>query len=687
VSARQLSVSTIFSIVSLCTALEGSAQERFIEYVVVKGDTCEGIAHKLYGSPKLCYRMLAKYNKFDKKFRIEPGQVLKLPTKEELSAPEPDAELVERRGGVEARKPDDQSWFKAVLGEKLWSRWRVSTEQRSTARLAFTRDASSLELRESTLVIIYGPSANEAAAKAGGRAELERGTLRSRLGELSGKPSKLIVDTPAAQASLEGGAAIVAVEPQDGTTRVVNHTGKSVEVSGRDPVKKKVSKKRVALPVNTGSKVEPGKDPSPPKPLPPAPAWTDSAPLIVPIWGDAGVVELDWQPPSQAAVVRLELSSQESGQGLLDVQEVPGQVSRARLEGLPAGEYWARLASVDADAFEGIPGPARQIVVKSFNPQWVGRAAEAAAPLPGHALATPGVRCALGDGAPVERLVMPRAGRFEARCVDTQGHGLPPLPIEVSPVVVRLIEPAAAPAAPPGEPLRLVLSTEPALEALAVEAPEGWSVAELPGRDVQGRWVLTVVASAGARPGPLRILSGDGEVKGEVGEVGLSVGQMPPPAPVEVARPAWSVQPMWSYSALYSAGYKLGDVQLDRGWRVGLRAGRVLTPGLSLELGGFGGRLITEAGDGRVTVVGGDLGVLWRFTDGLTPFVTATTGVDMALGDDGGLLWTLGAGAGLLSPVSEVLDFRLEVREVVAPLAAEGLGLHTQLGMSLVVRF
>jgi hypothetical protein len=667
----------------LLLAPELYAQERVIEYVVVKGDTCEGIARKLYGSPKFCYKMLSKYNKFDKKYKLEPGQVLRLATREELEN-EPDAELAERRGAVEARKPDDQSWFKATLGEKLWSRWRVSTEQRASARIEFTEDQSSLDLRESTLVVIYGPDNSKVSARAGARAELERGTLRSRLGELSGKPSTVTVETPAASASLSGGQTIVSVEAKGGTTRVANHTGKKVEVSGRDPVKKKVSKKRVKLPPNTGSKVEPGKEPTPPRPLPSAPGWDASSPIIAMTWGDTGSAQIDWTSASQAANVRLELSEREDGTGLLDAQLVPGNLSRARLEGLPIGEYWVRLAAIDADGFEGIPGPARRLVVKLATPVWIGRA-EGQPILPGQVLTLDGARCAIGDGEPVQRLVMPRAGSFAVRCVEADGAALPSLAVEVSPVALVSVTPGEQVVATSGQPVEISFETEPALEQLAVVAPEGWRVASAPARD-GARWSLTLVADEGASAGALQLVTGEG---GEVGALPLAAQQ----APGVVSRPdvivsyPWSIQPMLSYSALYNDGYKLGDVRLRRGWRSGLRLGRELGAGVSLELEGYAGRLLPESQLKRVTVAGGQLGALWRPLRGLSPFVQVGSGVELGFGDAEGMLWTVSGGAGLLSPVTERLDFRLEVRQVVAPLGADGVGMYTSAGLGLSLRF
>jgi hypothetical protein len=63
------------------------------------------------------------------------------------------------------------------------------------------------------------------------------------------------------------------------------------------------------------------------------------------------------------------------------------------------------------------------------------------------------------------------------------------------------------------------------------------------------------------------------------------------------------------------------------------------------------------------------------------------SGVELGFGDAEGMLWTVSGGAGLLSPVTERLDFRLEARQVVAPLGADGVGMYTSAGLGLSLRF
>jgi hypothetical protein len=281
---------------------------------------------------------------------------------------------------------------------------------------------------------------------------------------------------------------------------------------------------------------------------------------------------------------------------------------------------------------------------------------------------------------------MPRAGRFEVSCVGEGSEAPAPLVVEVAPVAVSQVAPSDAVVAAPAEAVEVSFLTSPAVDALSVEPPAGWSVTQAPTRD-GARWRVTVVPAAGAQPGLLRLIAGAG---GEIGDVPLSVAaglgdDVPDVAPE--ARP-WSVQPLFSYSALYSGGYRFDERAVSRGWRAGARLGRALGGGLSLEAEAHVGRLIVDGERAeRVSVAGGQLGGAWRMSAGLSPFVSLGSGAELGLGELGGALWTVSAGAGLLSPVSEQLDFRLELREVIAPLADGGPGLQTQAGFSLMLRF
>jgi hypothetical protein len=489
------------------------------------------------------------------------------------------------------------------------------------------------------------------------------------------------VETPSAQAALTGGEALVMVEAKGGTTRVANHTGKKVEVSGYDPVKKKASKKKVTLPVNTGSKVEVGKDPTPPRPLPAPPSWPSTSPIIADSLGETGVVEVEWTAVSQVSNVRLELSRREDGGELVDAQLVPGALSRARFEGLPVGEYWVRLAAIDDDGFEGLVGPARRLVLNKrrvLTPRFEGRA-DGAPVLPGHIMTLDGMRCALPGETPARRLVMPYSGTLTLECVTEAGDPAPPVVVEVARVELVGLSPAAQIRSERGRAVEVSFATTPAVDRLTIQPPDGWRSTQPV--LVGDRWSMKLTPGKTAEAGPLRLFGGAG---GSLGSVPLEVvGAVEQEVAAEGA--VWSAQPLLSYSALYSDGYRFEEQRVERGLRVGARLNRELGAEFALEGEAYLGHLLGADERGYFMVTGGQLAGMWRPFDGVSPFVLLGVGGELALGDVDGGLWTVSAGLGLLVPLGADIGLRFEVREVAAPAAADGLGLHTQAGLGLTL--
>jgi hypothetical protein len=208
-------------------------------------------------------------------------------------------------------------------------------------------------------VFISGPAAPRRAEA--GEAQLEEGSLHTRLGELAGDK---VIDTPTAQVVLGSGSAVVGADA--GATAVSNHTGKPARVRGRDPAGKP-RKKAVAVDAGMGSTVKKDAEPSPPRPLPAAPAWIGDHPLFVSAPGHAAEVVLVWQPVDAAAQYRVILSRDAAGTDPVDTLVVPASVTRFETRTLPEGAYFASVATLDADQLEGKPGPARPLRVASVK--------------------------------------------------------------------------------------------------------------------------------------------------------------------------------------------------------------------------------------------------------------------------------------------------------------------------------
>ncbi len=375
---------------------EGDAVE-IVDYVVVAGDTCARISRRFYGSPRR-YDIIHAYNPDmgPPPHRLVPGTVLHLPRTAVDSTRIPDARVTARERSVTAHPGDVESWRDAPVGLELFRGWHVSTEERSSAELTFA-DTSVLALREDTLVIIFGDSSRR-VRRGGTEARVERGSLRTALGDLRGGDgggNSLHVVTPSSQADMRGGSAVVSVDGS-GTSRVSAHEGSVAlsDASGRG---------RTTVPEGMGSSVATGARPTRPRPLPAAPAMDAGALRFLGLPGRGGDVRGSWQPVTGARTYRIEIARQSSGRDVVAAVEVPATVTNFEVHGLPAGRYYVRLATIDTDFFESRPSAPVEITVDDAVFLGPGGATITAPPIdpseePGPAELRPGTRMRLPDG-------------------------------------------------------------------------------------------------------------------------------------------------------------------------------------------------------------------------------------------------------------------------------------------------
>lgn len=405
------------------------------EYTVVAGDSCLSIAIRVLGSRKA----LADLHRLNPGLgptphALTPGRTLVIPRRAPRA---PDANLTAARGEVEVRRPAQSDWDAAQRGMDLFRAWRVGARAKASAEVTF-RDTSSLRLRENTVVVIYGPSAARAPA-APVRAELEGGSLEARLAAATGGAARPAVAgpeilTPSALATLAGGAALVSVDPA-GTSLVANHAGAPVAV--RAVTRKQPRGPVVRVASGMGSRIQVGKLPEPPRPLPPPPAFPRPK-LLVATFGASATVELSWQAAPGAVRYRaVVFDAQGAEQNAVMIP--PGETSFALAE-VPAGALRVELAAIDADGFEGAPASLDVRVVEVALAQPAGDAPTTVAPagpaaaatprklaLGARLLAPPGLRCGLvpaADDAPdaaTTRDVAAALGPHRARCADEGG--------------------------------------------------------------------------------------------------------------------------------------------------------------------------------------------------------------------------------------------------------------------------
>ena len=225
---------------------------------------------------------------------------------------------------------------------------------RTIGRTRTTIHASQIQMRENTLVIIYGGSADNTARRRTSQATLERGTLRSRLGDL-----RLQVDTPSGETELNGGSSVVTVDGE-GSSVVSNHSGGSARVRG-------ASGAPVTVRPGFGSTVVRGERPARPRPLPATPQLTaDTSRSVIGVVGTGGTLVGEWAEVPNAAYYRVELSSEADGSGLIAAVQAPASIRRFEVHRLPAGTYYLALATIDGTRLESRPSERVPLTVLNF---------------------------------------------------------------------------------------------------------------------------------------------------------------------------------------------------------------------------------------------------------------------------------------------------------------------------------
>lgn len=458
-------------------------------YTVQRGDSCARIAQRFYGDWRR-YDVILRLNpELQEGGRwgscgpyLRPGVVLRLARDPGPAPDSPDARLTALRRRVQARQPEQTSWQQASQGLGLFQGWRVNTLERATAELTF-RDASIVHMRENTLVIIFGGEARQARRRTT-RARLERGALRSRLGDL-----RLDVSTPSAEAQLDGGSAVVSVDAE-GTSRLSNFEGGPASVRGSegDPV-----------PVRSGfgSEVRRGGRPSTPSRLPAAPRWRGGEREFVALVGEGGTLEGAWRPVPSARLYRVEVGLGRPGGAVVAATEVSADVTQFSLQRLPPGSYWVTVSTIDDRFFESRPSRPLRLRLWEVDVRAPGAGpspseppdpfAEPAVPqvVVGSEVVGPSrVRCGPGEG---QARTLDEVGRAEVVCT-RRGRAFPPLTVNV--VAPRLD-------AGPAEARTLFRGTEHTLE-WSYRSPVSLPVLDVEGEGIRVRSV--------ERPAPGRVV-------------------------------------------------------------------------------------------------------------------------------------------------------------------------------------
>ena len=307
-------------------------------YVVQPGDTCARVAAKIYGDA----RAVDRVHSLNPQLGPPPHHLV---AGSQLSvAPDPDARLTYVKPDVNHRKAGGALWGPAAQGEDLFRLDQVNTLRGAGAEVTF-RDQTALQIRESALVVINGsgvPGKSEDTRS--GQVSLVQGELRMKLAQLRGE-KPVTLGTPAAKVSARSRDLLLAVDEQK-MSRVSVYDGVA-EVSAGG--------KSVHVPEGSGTRVENGKAPEKPRPLPAAPRWSAQTALF------RGGVQLAWGPVERAAKYLVVVARDER---FLDVaaQAATAQPS-FDAPPLPPGTYLARVQAQDDAGLTGAASEPRRIVV------------------------------------------------------------------------------------------------------------------------------------------------------------------------------------------------------------------------------------------------------------------------------------------------------------------------------------
>ena len=324
--------------------------EKIVQWGVQSGETCEDISKALYGSAAHT-GLLLRYNRIVcvRGAPLKTGMTLVLPAK---VTNVPTARITSVNPDTRSR-PAGGGWSPAQSGQPLSTNSNVNTLEDGRAGIQFV-DRSRVYLAAHTLVVIYGTASQTAVSKTPPpKVELESGELQAGLAALRGDA---VVDV-----GVSGGGRVSAqsrdtvLRKKDKRTTVAVFDGKADVSSGG---------KAVTVPLNHGSAFVEAKAPTPPRPLPPAPAGDagGSPPVVLAPSGQA-LLSASWQAVAKAASYRLEVARDADFQEVVVREEIPAKVRAFRAERFPVGSYHMRVRAIDGEDFLGIASAVRRIDV------------------------------------------------------------------------------------------------------------------------------------------------------------------------------------------------------------------------------------------------------------------------------------------------------------------------------------
>jgi LysM repeat protein len=323
----------------LATAHPGRADE-VVRYTVRRGDTCSSIARQFYGDADMVAPIHdANDMKGPPPHHLLEGAVLVIPSRP-ASASGPDAKLTAVRNRVEVQTPETKP---GKVNDPLFRGNRVATGSVSSAGVMF-RNETQLRLGEQTLVVILGDARASADKASTVATNLVTGSLRAWMSK--SPDMRAAVSTQAANVRVIGGETQVTADEKK-TTRVAVYKGNSAVTAVR---------KTADVGAGYGSKVENGKAPAAPRPLPIAPIWRPDVPNLLVDRGSATAFVAEFDPAvddAHAVSWHIQIARDAEFRDVLVDQTVPRETRRIEAPSPAPGRYYARVSAVDDDHFEG----------------------------------------------------------------------------------------------------------------------------------------------------------------------------------------------------------------------------------------------------------------------------------------------------------------------------------------------
>lgn len=333
----------IIALLSLALPVQAKPGAKLYRYRVQRGDTCWNIAIKLFGEGKK-YELIHRFNRLGPMPHIlQPGLMLNLPR----SGNVPEARLVWFKKSVKAKSPRSVDWLTARRNMSLWRMYRVITGDDSSAGIRF-EDDTFLQMRPRGLLVIYGGSKTLARTKrvTKNKVLLEQGVLKGGLKDLFGN-STLTVKTPSSE---------IKVESKQFQIEVTRKKSSIISVfNGKAEVKAKGS--TVIVKADQGVRVDKGKRPSKPRPLPKAPKWFGKAGRLIVFApsGHRGYFSAQWMPVHGATRYHVTLARNPRFVAPMVDTVVGAAILKLRAQDLQPADYFARVSAIDRARMEGRP--------------------------------------------------------------------------------------------------------------------------------------------------------------------------------------------------------------------------------------------------------------------------------------------------------------------------------------------